>query len=598
MLEYVRAYEGDGQYIFISYAHKDSEIAIPIINELYKHKYRVWYDEGINPGSEWPKNIEWHLQKASLILVFISENSLASPNCENEIIFALKQDKKIITVCLDGTSKHPLLSRVKDFSNNDGLMGELIKSEYLSEELIGNGIDGYQYSIDKTRSYNRWNIALVLAAFLAIGFSIALYGLYNGWFDALLPAKQPIVEIVAPTAQPQEGISIDSNLLGSVLPVQFSAEDEKTAVYEKLGWPHPYEMTYKDLLEMDSVTQLDICNEPIYDIKFATFLPNLEIITLFSSRITDLSPLIECPKLQVVQVTADMLPITLPTPRNFEVEITGHAINEQNTTLEQTQTEEPDEDSVDIETPVDEQQTQMPTEEIEIKEPIPPFESEAQEILQLTTPQSEFADMDELIDSIIANYEVVHITDFEQEITFFDSTVKKVDDGYRFSGPPPNYQPAKCIFQKGAVENYFDTPDNYYAVLARYKLHNSHDVGFGISTRFGGMSYGHYANIYPAVDISGDSPDSIINKNWNNYIYELGEWAYVLISATKYSQVLCYSWAENDVNNYTYFTAYGTDSRYDHDWWGDDWYRYSVGAWDGEMIISDFWIYSYEELKR
>jgi len=90
----------------------------------------------------------------------------------------------------------------------------------------------------------------------------------------------------------------------------------------------------------------------------------------------------------------------------------------------------------------------------------------------------------------------------------------------------------------------------------------------------GGMTYGIYNRTYPAVDISSDSPDSIIVQNWNNFIYDPGEWAYVFISATKYGQVLCYSWPE------------------------DDWYRYSIHGWEGEIVISDFWIFSYEELKR
>lgn len=45
------AYKGTDPYIFISYAHKDSDIVLPIISRLQKDGYRVWYDEGIAPGS-------------------------------------------------------------------------------------------------------------------------------------------------------------------------------------------------------------------------------------------------------------------------------------------------------------------------------------------------------------------------------------------------------------------------------------------------------------------------------------------------------------------------------------------------------------------
>ena len=53
------AYKGDQPYIFISYAHKDSNIVLPIIARLQQDGYRVWYDEGIALGSSWDAWIRW-----------------------------------------------------------------------------------------------------------------------------------------------------------------------------------------------------------------------------------------------------------------------------------------------------------------------------------------------------------------------------------------------------------------------------------------------------------------------------------------------------------------------------------------------------------
>ena len=321
MLGSVRAYEGNEPYIFISYAHKDSGKVLPVISALYEHKYRVWYDEGIAPGSEWPQNIARHLQKAAVVIAFVSENSLRSPNCENEILLSASQKKETIQICLDGAPKHPLLSGGKALDYGDGLIDGLTDGSYLGGELIGDGIIGYQYSIEIKRNFNIWNLMLGLAAVLVIVFSVTLFGLYNGWFDDLLPAAKKESETAAPTPQPQEEISVESNLLSSVLSVDFSSDEEKSAVYDKLGWQQPYEMKYSDIMEMDWITNLEIWDEPIYGIGFAAYLPNLEEVSLMGSRITDLSPLVECPKLKVVRVSADMLPITLPEPRNFEVEV-------------------------------------------------------------------------------------------------------------------------------------------------------------------------------------------------------------------------------------------------------------------------------------
>ncbi|MBO4839226.1 MAG: toll/interleukin-1 receptor domain-containing protein [Lachnospiraceae bacterium] len=46
------SYEGGRPYIFISYAHKDCDKVIPVLEDLNRRGYRVWYDDGIEPGSE------------------------------------------------------------------------------------------------------------------------------------------------------------------------------------------------------------------------------------------------------------------------------------------------------------------------------------------------------------------------------------------------------------------------------------------------------------------------------------------------------------------------------------------------------------------
>ena len=52
-----RPYEGQEPFIFISYAHKNSDQVMPILEKLDEAGYRVWYDDGIAPGSEWPEYI-------------------------------------------------------------------------------------------------------------------------------------------------------------------------------------------------------------------------------------------------------------------------------------------------------------------------------------------------------------------------------------------------------------------------------------------------------------------------------------------------------------------------------------------------------------
>ena len=91
------------KYIFISYAHKDSHSVIPLIENMKKVGFHIWYDDGIEVGSEWPAYIQSSLEKSSVVMVFISKNSVESFNCRNEINFALMKHKTMIVVYLEET---------------------------------------------------------------------------------------------------------------------------------------------------------------------------------------------------------------------------------------------------------------------------------------------------------------------------------------------------------------------------------------------------------------------------------------------------------------------------------------------------------------
>ena len=96
-------YEGEQPYAFVSYAHKDTKEVLPILQKLYEMGYRIWFDEGIVPGSEWPENIAQHLRKSELVIAFLSPNSKASDNCRREVFYAMEQKKNFLGIYLKDT---------------------------------------------------------------------------------------------------------------------------------------------------------------------------------------------------------------------------------------------------------------------------------------------------------------------------------------------------------------------------------------------------------------------------------------------------------------------------------------------------------------
>ena len=88
-----RIYEGDRPYLFISYAHKDSDTVLPIIQGMMDRGIRVWFDAGTEPVGLWQHYIADHLVGSHGVVIMLSANSLESHNCRKEILMAGNRQK-------------------------------------------------------------------------------------------------------------------------------------------------------------------------------------------------------------------------------------------------------------------------------------------------------------------------------------------------------------------------------------------------------------------------------------------------------------------------------------------------------------------------
>ena len=97
------AYSGDEPYIFVCYAHDDAALVYPEINRLRESGFRIWYDEGISPGSEWSESLAEHIEGCAKFLYFVTPRSVEREHCRREINFALDQSCSILSVHLEET---------------------------------------------------------------------------------------------------------------------------------------------------------------------------------------------------------------------------------------------------------------------------------------------------------------------------------------------------------------------------------------------------------------------------------------------------------------------------------------------------------------
>lgn len=132
-MEVFKPYEGNEPYIFVSYAHANDTDVLGVISDMHHRGYRIWYDEGIEVGSEWQECIASHLAGAHLMIAFISNAYMRSDNCRREMHYALSKRIKTICVFLESTEMSPGMEM--QIGNIFALMKYSMTEEYFYDRL-------------------------------------------------------------------------------------------------------------------------------------------------------------------------------------------------------------------------------------------------------------------------------------------------------------------------------------------------------------------------------------------------------------------------------------------------------------------------------
>ena len=98
------AYKGTDPYVFVCYAHDDAALVYPEMEHLKEAGFRIWYDEGISPGSAWRDEVALALTQCSVFLYFVSPRSVSSTNCLQEVNFCLSRERTLLSVHLEETT--------------------------------------------------------------------------------------------------------------------------------------------------------------------------------------------------------------------------------------------------------------------------------------------------------------------------------------------------------------------------------------------------------------------------------------------------------------------------------------------------------------
>ena len=258
MEHYFRPYEGRNPYLFVSYSHADSARVLETASRLNDERYRVWYDEGIPAGSDWPSSVEKHLRSAKRVLFFLSAASLGSDNCFSEISTAKKLKIPVTVIPMDGADA---LGRWAEPLEDAGRVGEEnVESVIPKEFFYAEGESGGSVGRGFTR--NGWLVPAVLSALLFLGSLAAAYGMQHGWFPALTE-PQETAEPAPATPAPRKTVDPEQweSIFKDYIYVSFPDGEQREAVQLMLGTAE--EQIRSERLQ--EVTELFFCGSMALD---------------------------------------------------------------------------------------------------------------------------------------------------------------------------------------------------------------------------------------------------------------------------------------------------------------------------------------------
>ncbi len=149
----LQPYQGNESYIFVSYSHKDQETVYYILEAMQQKGYRLWYDEGIDPGTEWADAIANRIRKCKFFLAFISQNYLNSENCKDELSFSrdIENIERLLIYLEDVTLPDGIAMRVNRLQS-------ICKYKHKDEGVFYNTL----YSVKKLDCCNTARIPVVI----------------------------------------------------------------------------------------------------------------------------------------------------------------------------------------------------------------------------------------------------------------------------------------------------------------------------------------------------------------------------------------------------------------------------------------------------
>ena len=140
----MQAYKGNEKYIFVSYAQRDSEQVLPMIETLQIAGFRVYYH--VDAEDEVFFSVDQRLESCDVVLAFISPNTIDSVNARKEINYVMQNQKDMLVAYLEDINSQYGLGKQLNFwvslhrahyPTEVSFLNEILKAPMLQEYKMG-----------------------------------------------------------------------------------------------------------------------------------------------------------------------------------------------------------------------------------------------------------------------------------------------------------------------------------------------------------------------------------------------------------------------------------------------------------------------------
>lgn len=260
MSRFFKPYEGTRPFLFISYAHLQSEEVVSTIRILHERDWRLWYDEGIPAGSDWPANIARHMQDCERVIFFLSARAMESPNCYSEMRTACRMKKPVLVVWLEDAEPD---DRWKEILQGKQEIPLIDNAAARAEAILRSGFVSRRFHRSFTESLPKGALGLVASLLFFAVSAGALGALRSGlWNPFPQEELQESVSVAEETdKEPEEPVPdvVDLGEAERLFAISFPDADQEKAIRSALNMKED-EIIRGDLAELD---QLYICGNMV-----------------------------------------------------------------------------------------------------------------------------------------------------------------------------------------------------------------------------------------------------------------------------------------------------------------------------------------------